>query len=651
MKITAFEIENYKGITHARIDLNGNKGSIYTLVGLNESGKTTILEAINSFRPDVDGIHAIAQKSLSSDSNESKIIESDPIESEAIDPKFIQSLVPKKDKANFNKGISITATVKMTKEEIQNLADECKQEKDFQIDIGQFPQEFKISRKYCFVNSKYTKIENSWFIFPHIKMKGSRKYLTISASKNKDEWLHVLGKIRKLFPRIIYFPTFLFNFPERIQISDGESKIKANEYFKQMINDALESLDGTLNLQTHIVERVIRLEPDASFEKWYATWLKSDERESVDIALGELSQKISKEIFGPWKKVLGKKLSKKQIEIEIHPEMNEDGTRVVYLSFTIKDGHIPFKVSERSLGFRWFFCFLLFTQFFGGDKKNERIFLFDEPASNLHSAAQSALLKSLEVIADGKNDIIYSTHSHYLINPDWLETAFIVSNGELTDKNEAADADFGIENADIKAVPYRRFVGQNSEKSHYFQPILDKLGVKPSLLEATRQGVLTEGKSDYYILNWYKKHSDDPINFDFIPIGGANNAGPLISLHLGLCSNFALLLDGDRTGINARNRYLKDFPISEDAVILLSNVFDGKMKQIEDLISDTMKQVINNRYSPPEIRECPIDTKTEKGYIKMAFSEALSGKNNLPLDLETFANLKKLCDALKKAVA
>ena len=40
MKITKFRIKNYKGINDTTISLPGNKGSIYTLVGLNESGKT-----------------------------------------------------------------------------------------------------------------------------------------------------------------------------------------------------------------------------------------------------------------------------------------------------------------------------------------------------------------------------------------------------------------------------------------------------------------------------------------------------------------------------------------------------------------------------------------------------------------------------------
>jgi recombinational DNA repair ATPase RecF len=64
MKITDFQIQNFKGIKNAKLKLGKQTAPIHTLVGLNESGKTTILEAINAFRPDLDGMHVLAQKGL-----------------------------------------------------------------------------------------------------------------------------------------------------------------------------------------------------------------------------------------------------------------------------------------------------------------------------------------------------------------------------------------------------------------------------------------------------------------------------------------------------------------------------------------------------------------------------------------------------------
>ena len=128
MKITRFHIQNYKGINDTYIPLTSRRGCIYTLVGLNESGKTTILEAINSFRHDVDGIHAIVQKTIPTDP--------------------IAALVPKKKKDNFNDDISVAATVHLDRWEIQQLAQRCRRNHGFQIDISRFPLEFQVERAH-----------------------------------------------------------------------------------------------------------------------------------------------------------------------------------------------------------------------------------------------------------------------------------------------------------------------------------------------------------------------------------------------------------------------------------------------------------------------------------------------------------------------
>ena len=51
MKYTKFIIENYKGIPNVELDLTKKPNfNIFTLVGLNESGKTSLLEAIDLFK-------------------------------------------------------------------------------------------------------------------------------------------------------------------------------------------------------------------------------------------------------------------------------------------------------------------------------------------------------------------------------------------------------------------------------------------------------------------------------------------------------------------------------------------------------------------------------------------------------------------------
>ena len=75
------------------------------------------------------------------------------------------------------------------------------------------------------------------------------------------------------------------------------------------------------------------------------------------------------------------------------------------------------------------FAFMLFTQFrVARVSTRPLLFLFDEPASNLHAAAQQKLINCFPEIAKGSHALAYTTHSHYMIEPKWLEQTFIVTD-------------------------------------------------------------------------------------------------------------------------------------------------------------------------------------------------------------------------------
>jgi ABC-type multidrug transport system ATPase subunit len=53
VRYKSFRIRNFKGIKDTTVELHGATGAnVFAFVGLNESGKTTLLEAIHSFSPD-----------------------------------------------------------------------------------------------------------------------------------------------------------------------------------------------------------------------------------------------------------------------------------------------------------------------------------------------------------------------------------------------------------------------------------------------------------------------------------------------------------------------------------------------------------------------------------------------------------------------
>ncbi len=63
---------------------------------------------------------------------------------------------------------------------------------------------------------------------------------------------------------------------------------------------------------------------------------------------------------------------------------------------------------------------------------NRLYFYLTNQPSNLQQTAQQRILKALETMTAGESvSINYTTHSHHLINPRWLESTFIVKNSAL----------------------------------------------------------------------------------------------------------------------------------------------------------------------------------------------------------------------------
>ena len=92
----------------------------------------------------------------------------------------------------------------------------------------------------------------------------------------------------------------------------------------------------------------------------------------------------------------------------------------------------PFR--QRSRGFIWFFSFLVWfdsvkNQFATTEQSAERpqILLLDEPGLSLHALAQHDFLKYIDSLGK-KHQVLYSTHSQFMLQPDRLEQVRIVED-------------------------------------------------------------------------------------------------------------------------------------------------------------------------------------------------------------------------------
>jgi predicted ATP-dependent endonuclease of OLD family len=92
----------------------------------------------------------------------------------------------------------------------------------------------------------------------------------------------------------------------------------------------------------------------------------------------------------------------------------------------------PFR--QRSRGFIWFFSFLVWfdsirEQFAQTENKPARplILLLDEPGLSLHALAQADFLRYIDDLAE-RHQVIYTTHSPFMINSDRLQEIRIVED-------------------------------------------------------------------------------------------------------------------------------------------------------------------------------------------------------------------------------
>lgn len=569
MKYKKFEILNFKGIEKMTFDLSKGRGSdVYTLVGLNESGKTTILQALAFFY----------EKIMQSSANFDKYDNS--LHSSGIDK--LTDLIPKNREADFSENVIIKATIEMAQadaDKLSELADRFK----FKFKKT-YSMEFNISLVIKFRDSKLQStvpiVEFDLNPSGTIGRNQREVKLLDDPSRRRD-----VGQfIAKRLPAIIYYPNFLLEFPEKIQLEPSVNEEASQAFYRRFLQDILDSFKGDFELQKSIVE------------KSHST--DDQDRKSLRQTLRKMSAQ-EKIVFREDFKMLSNASKNKSIVIS-EPEkskksdLNHAGSAFnpLQLEIAIEDGINRFSVKERSLGFGWLFAFLLITHFRIQRKHSSKpIFIFDEPASNLHSTYQMALLKAIDdLVADSKALVIYSTHSHYMINPKWLGAAYIVQNHAASDQE---DDPFSRPPTNIGIETYRSFAVHHPDQRTFFQPILDVLEYKPSNLEMIANALIVEGKSDYYFLEIFKRILKEK-GFATIPGTGSGNFRSVTSLYIGWSKPMVIILDADEEGLAKKRAYLEEYgEILNGKIFTLADInpsWEGF--EIEDLISSEDRKEI-----------------------------------------------------------
>jgi len=188
----------------------------------------------------------------------------------------------------------------------------------------------------------------------------------------------------------------------------------------------------------------------------------------------------------------------------------------LYLRVKNRKHRVTVPFDNRSKGFVWFFSF--FAKFMHiADQGKPVILLLDEPGLSLHASAQADFLRLINERLAPKHQVIYTTHSPFMVEPDRLNRVRLVEDMDKIGTTVSSDA-LRVDSA--TSFPLQAALGYSMAQS---------LFVGPNCL-------LVEGASDLL----YLQVMSDIVQRDglpgldpkwvIVPVGGADRLAAFATL-------------------------------------------------------------------------------------------------------------------------
>lgn len=326
--------------------------------------------------------------------------------------------------------------------------------------------------------------------------------------------------------------------------------------------------------------------------------LDTDRREALKATCEAASNEITEEIFQFWSQ-------NNALEVVIEIDNAKPKDPAPFNSGMVADIRIKntnhkatLPLSERSAGFVWFFSFLAqFKQLKKTQGNGNAIILLDEPGLTLHGKAQGDLLSYIVERLLPDHQVIFTTHSPFMVPMDRLADVRIVEDVIIESKGKRPE---------VKGTKVRSDVLEVNDDTLF--PLQGALGyeVTQSLFIGANTW-LVEGPSDILYLQVLsqaltKRHREglDP-KWTLCPSGGIDKIAPFVRLFGGNRINVAVLSDianGDKTKIGN----LKKADILKAGHFYTCADFTGQSEaDVEDLFhADLFVEMLNGAYKLPE---------------------------------------------------
>jgi predicted ATP-dependent endonuclease of OLD family len=547
MKLIKVRIENYKCI----FDTNEFTTSDTTcLVGKNESGKTAIVEALCRLNP-IDKDY----EKFDTLFDYPRIYLTDYEESRKTDP-------------NFKDANVLTTTWEVTQEEIEILKTEfgenCLHSKTIVIKKGYDNEKLwtlQTNDKSVLIRliksaglakeeqEELLKIETLEEVKTRINQykEPSEKLTSLKAliaKKFADNSIHqtILNKVSSFLPKFLLFSEYDI-MPGIVSFDVLNNKIQNN---KLSIEDKIFlAFLETANTNPREIGDI------GNFDRLKAK-------------LQAVSSRISREIFEYWSqnKHLKVDFSFDAARLKDPAPFNSGFIFRTFIENTKHSASVNF--DERSKGFVWFFSFLIWFSRIKTNYGNNLIILLDEPGLNLHGRAQLDLLRYIAEKLTPNYQVIYTTHSPFMINPsNLLDVRLVEDTVSKEDKIQGTKVSDEVLATDKETVfPLQAALGYDITQSLFIG----------------ENCLLVEGPSDLLYLNWIsqelksRKRIGLSSEWTITPVGSIDKIGSFIALFGGNKINVAVLTDFQK-GHKNKIRQLKESDLLKKGQVFSAEMF------------------------------------------------------------------------------
>jgi predicted ATP-dependent endonuclease of OLD family len=355
------------------------------------------------------------------------------------------------------------------------------------------------------------------------------------------------GYLRGLVPRTFYFSTY--------------SQL-AGRYRLEEVFDAVQNASDDESIQAAADFLSLARAVPAHIEDWNF--------EQSNAELESISSLLTKRVKQHWHQNDHLRL---EVSLEAQEEPINGQPKIKrYLQFRVQDARHDFssRLDRRSTGFQWFVSFL--ASFLEFEKDSNLMLLLDEPGLSLHARAQMDLLDTIkDKLANGRQ-VLYSTHSPFMVKTNALKDVRIVED-QGPELGTAVIVDAGVVRDADTLFPLQAALGYD---------------VVQSLFIGNRN-VLVEGISDFIYITMIGTHLEGagrqnlPADTRLLPAGGASNIPTFIAL-LGTQLDIVVLIDGNTDRQRIDNAILLG-RLLDTRVISLDNFAKVKGADIEDLFT------------------------------------------------------------------